>query len=591
MHTHNTTTYIYFPQFTLPSIPLADGEQAVWRELAASGAVHARAGADGSPGAAAAAVPSDAKDGEATPDDKDTVQAANRAWGEAQANMKALRQEGVTLSATAVQFLGTPSLGDAAAQDILRAISGKPLQRHSVVTCMGTLYASRVGSYETSHLLIGTEAAQLLFLEQEGNSVACTVTLPSVPSHISTQGTFEVDSRVAVAARDGNVYMVKNKQLTASVCELGTQISSLVLLSSHVFVATMDRVLHCFDYRGSRQWRLQMASPITCMTEMQVGTGNTISAAVVAMEDGTIAVYSPEKELLMTTADEAGVPKAGAGGGTAKARPHASAMAGLGGSKAPTGHSLSAAALPGTTYTPMSHSTSVDSAPPGGEAASAGGGKVNPFDGAAGEISPEHHTPSPELHRLIPHEVTVADPVSAMRFGRYGREDNTLVTVHASGALTVRVLPRRATLGGSKSAGPPVEQSLPLAVPKKSRLYLTYAQREKASAAAIHDAFQRDLMKMKLTAAKAFVRLVTHGRGPSTTVGGVTVTLSCRVDGVGPLFRIIVKLSNTGKQPLVGASVVAVELPNDAPEQEGPQVRHRGGARQGNAACTDWTPP
>lgn len=549
--------HIHFPQFTLPSISLADAEAAVWRDLTSNAAVHGRAGAKASAAAAAAEVPEySAPDGASG--NVGTGNAAQRAWSAALDQMRAARQAGVALSPTAVQLLATPSLEDPAAQDILRAISGgKPLQKYSVVTCMGTLYASRVGPYETSHLLVGTEASQVLFLGIEGNSLIGTVALPAVPSHVSCQGTFEVDSRVAVAARDGNVYMIKNKKLTASVCELGTQITSLALLSSHVFVATIDRVLHCFDYRGTQMWRQVLESPISCLTQMQVGTGNTISAVAVATDDGTIAVYSPEKELLMTTADEGGSPKPGTGGGTARARPHAPAMSGLKGAP----QTISAATLPGTQYKPTEHSGSLDSQPPGG-----GAGPVNPFDGAAGEISPDHHTPSPELHRLIPHEVTIADPVTAMRFGRYGREDNTLVTIHASGALTVRVLPRRTSLGGTKSAGPPAEQSLPLAVPKKSRLYLTYAEREKASASRIHDVFQRDLMKLRLTAAKAYVRLVTHGRGPSTTVGGATVTLSCRVDGVGPLFRLVVKLSNTGSTALLGAVLVAVELPNDADE-------------------------
>lgn len=51
------------------------------------------------------------------------------------------------------------------------------------------------------------------------------------------------------------------------------------------------------------------------------------------------------------------------------------------------------------------------------------------------------------------------DLVVGMRFGRFGREDNTLISTHASGALSIKILPRRANLEASANGtGPPPEQ-------------------------------------------------------------------------------------------------------------------------------------
>ena len=50
------------------------------------------------------------------------------------------------------------------------------------------------------------------------------------------------------------------------------------------------------------------------------------------------------------------------------------------------------------------------------------------------------------------------DPVMGVRFGRFGREENTMVMTHASGALGIKILPRHAPLEVKDSSGAPPEQ-------------------------------------------------------------------------------------------------------------------------------------
>lgn len=141
------------------------------------------------------------------------------------------------------------------------------------------------------------------------------------------------------------------------------------------------------------------------------------------------------------------------------------------------------------------------------------------------------------------------DVVNFLRFGVLGRESRCLVAIHASGALRVRILPRRALLDSAMPSGPPEEQDIPLPVPKKTTLYVEQAQRERDEAVAMHRIFQKDLCRLRLEAARSFVRCIADGRGPTTTVAGANLRVSADVAGLGPLFRLRISLTNTGARP------------------------------------------
>jgi hypothetical protein len=110
------------------------------------------------------------------------------------------------------------------------------------------------------------------------------------------------------------------------------------------------------------------------------------------------------------------------------------------------------------------------------------------------------------------HSFKVDAPVTALCYGTYGREESTLVAVHGKGALTIKMWRRTADADGvSGPTGPPIEQDIPLAVPKKTKLYVEQTQREREKAPDIHRAFQRDLCKLRLTTARVYVKTLTEG--------------------------------------------------------------------------------
>ncbi|KAG5191005.1 Bardet-Biedl syndrome 1 [Tribonema minus] len=169
------------------------------------------------------------------------------------------------------------------------------------------------------------------------------------------------------------------------------------------------------------------------------------------------------------------------------------------------------------------------------------------------------------------HTLELGAPPAALRFGRFGREDAALaVVLRGSGALVVKILDRKAALSAPSAAdaGPPAEQDVPLPVPRKTRLFVEQAAREREAPAAMHRAFQRDLARLRLRTARAYVEAVAGGdadadtdAGGSSGGGGGSVRLHAECLGLGPRFRLRVQLVNCAARPVAGARVCVASVP------------------------------
>ena len=149
------------------------------------------------------------------------------------------------------------------------------------------------------------------------------------------------------------------------------------------------------------------------------------------------------------------------------------------------------------------------------------------------------------------------EPVLCVHWGKFGREDNTLISILKSGALDVKILPRTANMepvGVAK--GPPAEQDVPLNVPKKTKLYIEQTQRERKQAVEMHMIFQRELCKMKLKAARAYMETITSTEGNVSYAPGATLQVNALIQGLGPLFKIKCTVQNTGSKTIEGSFAV-----------------------------------
>ena len=153
------------------------------------------------------------------------------------------------------------------------------------------------------------------------------------------------------------------------------------------------------------------------------------------------------------------------------------------------------------------------------------------------------------------------DPLQAVRFGQYGREDATLALISATGALSIKILQRSASFDTSDTQAappPPPEQDIPLRVPKKTKLYVEQTQREREGCVDMHRIFQRDLCRMRLSTARAYVKVIQEGVGPLSSVGGLAVKLDARVQGLGPLFKLRLGVRNVGTKWLMDLPLLVV---------------------------------
>eukprot|EP00033_Pygsuia_biforma_P001765 GCRY01001975.1.p1 GENE.GCRY01001975.1~~GCRY01001975.1.p1 ORF type:complete len:588 (+),score=148.91 GCRY01001975.1:228-1991(+) len=154
-----------------------------------------------------------------------------------------------------------------------------------------------------------------------------------------------------------------------------------------------------------------------------------------------------------------------------------------------------------------------------------------------------------------------SDVVLGAVFGRFGREEHTLILALRSGGLEFKILPRTSTLTqGLDDPDRVPEQDIPLDLPKKSKLFLEQGRRERDNVFDIHRLFQRDLYRLRVSTARAYVDTLREAHIPiSAGGGGVSVKLEVDVSGLGaPYFRVCLRVTNTGTRPLPHISFVTV---------------------------------
>lgn len=117
------------------------------------------------------------------------------------------------------------------------------------------------------------------------------------------------------------------------------------------------------------------------------------------------------------------------------------------------------------------------------------------------------------------------------------------------------MISRQATFHNPKEGGPPKEQEIPLDLPKKTQLYIEQTEREKMYSTEMHRTFQRDLCKLRLTTARAYVKVLTDGQGTAFTAG-TSLSMSAEVRGLGPQFLLKLTIQNTGTITLYNLSMM-----------------------------------
>lgn len=84
-----------------------------------------------------------------------------------------------------------------------------------------------------------------------------------------------------------------------------------------------------------------------------------------------------------------------------------------------------------------------------------------------------------------------------------------------------------------------------LNVPKKTKLFVDQTLRERDNSVLMHRVFQHDLYQLRLNTARAYVSALETSANPVSSDPEEPIKLTAQVLGLGPMFRLIIGLTNT----------------------------------------------
>ncbi|XP_026329865.1 Bardet-Biedl syndrome 1 protein [Hyposmocoma kahamanoa] len=148
----------------------------------------------------------------------------------------------------------------------------------------------------------------------------------------------------------------------------------------------------------------------------------------------------------------------------------------------------------------------------------------------------------------------VRDIASVMKFGQLGQEEHVFIIVTASGTLMLKILKRTAEFNAHAAGielAAAANAQKPWLIPKKSKLFIEQSMREREHAITMHESFQHELNRLRLTAAKTL--LEAHVKSDNFIgIGALEpVRLAAEVEGLGPVFRVTLIIENTSNDKAV----------------------------------------
>ncbi|XP_071492569.1 BBSome complex member BBS1-like [Diadema antillarum] len=315
------------------------------------------------------------------------------------------------------------------------------LKRQTVITCLDTLKKSTADDDAISCLVVGTESREIYILDPEAFTILCKMNVPSVPVFLSVSGLYDVEFRVVMSCRNGNVYTLKRGMKMAKLCfELNSQPVGLERVGKNVIVGCMDQTLQCYTTKGKKLWTVYLPAAITTMDLMD-HRQKGFKAVMVALRNGEVHIYRD---------------------------------------------------------------------------------------------------------KFLINSIKTEDIITGLKFGRFGREDSTLVMSTKRGGLIIKILKRNALFEDKDVLrGPPASQQQKLNVPKKTKVFVDQTMREREHGISMHRMFQHDLYRLRLTTARAFVKAMDSSSTPVSTNPNEPIKLSAQIQGIGPTFKLTVQLQNT----------------------------------------------
>ncbi|KAJ3608312.1 hypothetical protein NHX12_025361 [Muraenolepis orangiensis] len=141
-----------------------------------------------------------------------------------------------------------------------------------------------------SCLVIGTESCELYILDPE-------LSLPSAPTMMDVTGQFDVEFRITVACRNGNIYVLRRESSKPKYCiELSSHPVGLVRVGKNVVVGCAEELLQGFTQKGKKLWTAHLPAPITTMASMDL-PARGFQAVLVGLANREVHLYGDKYPL------------------------------------------------------------------------------------------------------------------------------------------------------------------------------------------------------------------------------------------------------------------------------------------------------
>jgi len=159
------------------------------------------------------------------------------------------------------------------------------------------------------------------------------------------------------------------------------------------------------------------------------------------------------------------------------------------------------------------------------------------------------------VNKVLTHTLEIGDGIVAMKCGTYGRAESALIMVTQKGNLNIKLLKRNYDFNSVRMADLyPVEQDIPIELPKISKLYLEQTEREKQKALSMHRIFQGDILSLRVRVYENYAKVLREGLGPVSH--HEKFKLGVEVLGLGPTFKLVFDIRNVGNQASYDMSIV-----------------------------------
>lgn len=153
--------------------------------------------------------------------------------------------------------------------------------------------------------------------------------------------------------------------------------------------------------------------------------------------------------------------------------------------------------------------------------------------------------------------LTLNENIFGLKFGRFGKEEESLVILTDTGSLLIKSLSSTVNIESlSYSESKRNMEEINLNVPKKTKLYLDLIEREKECAGNMNQVFQSDLAKIKYKAMDTFVKMLKIGNAPQNYNSTTNVKVSASFQGLGPNFKLNLIVDNGGDELIYGADLI-----------------------------------